>query len=469
MQKNDANQQQRKNVIPIVAVLMSGAFIAILNQTLLATALPHIMEELSLSSVTAQWLQTVFLLVNGIMIPITAFLTGKFTTRALYLSAMGLFAAGTLICAVSGGFTMLIMGRILQGAGAGIIIPLIQTVLFVIFPVEKRGQAMGFFGLVIAFAPAIGPVLSGWLVDEYSWRTLFYVVLPIAIVDIIIAFFIITNVTKQTYPQLDFPSIVLSTLGFGGLLFGFSSAGNTGWSNPAVLITLIIGVIALVVFITRQSKLKEPILEFKVFQNRIFTITTGIASIVFLVMISSATILPIFMQNMLGYSALKSGLMLLPGAILMGALSPVSGKLYDRIGAKKLAVPGLVIATITTFMMSSLSVSTSFLYLTSVNAVRLLGVGMVMMPVTTAGLNQLPKHLISHGTAMNNTMRQIAGSIGTAILFTVIAAAQMNAPGQGPEKMIHGVNVSFLVTGCICAAGVIFALFIKEERKDHAD
>ncbi|AZB44206.1 DHA2 family efflux MFS transporter permease subunit [Bacillus sp. FJAT-42376] len=461
MENTASQSRDGLNVIPIVAVLISGAFIAILNQTLLATALPQIMKDLHLSSSTAQWLQTIFLLVNGIMIPITAFLTGKFKTRFLYLSAVGLFASGTFICAVAPGFAALMAGRILQGAGAGIIIPLIQTVLFVLFPIEKRGQAMGFFGLVISFAPAIGPTLSGWLIDQYSWRSLFYVVLPIAIIDFIIAWAVIKNVTKQTHPHLDSASVILSTAGFGGLLFGFSSAGNTGWTNPAVLGALLIGAVSLTVFISRQFKLKEPMLEFKVFRNPVFSVTTAIAAIVFLVMISSATILPIFMQNMLGYSALKSGLMLLPGAIVMGALSPISGKLYDRIGARKLAIPGLIIAAVTTFMMSRLSASTTFFYLSAVNTIRLFGVGLVMMPVTTAGLNQLPDHLISHGTAMNNTMRQIAGSIGTAILFTVIASSK--TPSHGAEGMIHGVNVSFIVTGCICALGIGLAFMIKEK------
>ncbi|MTH55543.1 DHA2 family efflux MFS transporter permease subunit [Bacillus mangrovi] len=466
MEKTEARPSIDFKVIPIVAVLMSGAFIAILNQTLLATALPHIMEDLDLTSSTVQWLQTIFLLVNGIMIPVTALLTAKFSTRSLYLFAMGLFGAGTLICAVAPGFTVLMAGRILQGAGAGIILPLIQTVLFVIFPVEKRGQAMGFFGLVISFAPAIGPTLSGWLVDEYSWRTLFEVVLPIAVVDLVIAFLVIKNVTEQTSPKIDYLSIVLSTFGFGGLLFGFSSAGNSGWSSPAVLISLLVGAISLFLFISRQFKLKEPILEFSVFKNRVFSVTTSIAAIVFLIMISSATILPIYMQNALGFSALKSGLMLLPGAIVMGILSPVSGRLYDKIGAKKLAIPGLIIASATTFMLSSLSASTTFAYLASVNAVRLLGIGMVMMPVTTAGLNQLPQHLISHGSAMNNTLRQIAGSIGTAVLFTIIAASQFSASGEGKENMISGINASFMVTGFLCLLGTILAFFIKENRKN---
>lgn len=454
-------QPQQINISPIVTVLFSGAFIAILNQTLLVTAIPHIMADLHLLSSTAQWLQTVFMLVNGIMIPITAFLIGRFTTRKLFLTAIGLFAFGTIVCAVSPNFSFLISGRIIQAAGAGIIMPLMQTILFIIFPVEKRGAAMGMFGLVIAFAPAIGPTLSGYIVDHYPWRMLFYIVLPIAIIDFILAYFILKNVTKLTYPKLDVISIMMSTIGFGSLLYGFSIAGHDGWISFTVILTLLIGSISTLIFIIRQFHLKQPILEFRVFQYPIFVLTTAISMIVFTIMISGNTILPIYMQNMLHFSALKSGLMILPGAILMGLMNPIAGRIFDKIGAKWLALSGLMLSTITSFMLSKLSSTTSFTFLTVVYAIRMLSIALVMMPVTTAGLNQLPKHLIPHGTAMNNTMRQIAGSMGTAILFSVMANTQLDTETIGLEGAIHGVNMTFVVTGFFCIVGVIFSLFIQ--------
>src|SRR5690625_2540021 len=203
----------------VLGVLLSGAFVAILNQALLATALPVFMRDLGITANTAQWLTTIFMLVNGVMIPVTAFLIQKFTTRALFLTAMGSFSAGTLICMLAPNFPVLLIGRIVQAAGAGIIIPLMQTILFVIFPLHKRGTAMGTFGLVIAFAPAIGPSLSGWIVDNYPWQTLFQMILPFAVADIIVAYFILRNVTERTFPKLDIASIIMSCLGFGGLLY----------------------------------------------------------------------------------------------------------------------------------------------------------------------------------------------------------------------------------------------------------
>ncbi len=452
------------NKVPLLIVLLSGAFAAILNQTLLATALPHIMVDLDLEASTAQWLTSIFMLVNGVMIPITAFLIGKFTTRTLFLTAMGLFAVGTAICAVAPNFPLLMVGRIIQASGAGIIIPLMQTILFLIFPVEKRGTAMGMFGLVISFAPAIGPTLSGWLVEQYPWRSLFYVILPIVIIDFVIAYLILKNVTEQTNPKLDILSIVLSSLGFGGLLYGFSSAGTNGWASEQVIISMLIGAVTLCWFILRQLKLKQPVLQFRVFQYKLFTLTTVLGMVVFIAMIGAATVLPLLMQNMLGFTAFESGLMLLPGALIMGFMNPITGRIFDKFGAKWLAIIGLIIVTVTTFMFTNLTPETTFTYLAIVNAVRMFGVAMVMMPVTTAGLNQLPAHLIPHGTAMNNTMRQVSGAVGTALLVTVMSQAAQ--PSRGVEGLVHGVNVSFIVAGISAIIGLVMAFFIRQPKAD---
>lgn len=466
---NMVNSQKfdfKKN-LPLMIVLLSGAFITILNQTLLATALPPIMKDLQISESTVQWLQSIFMLVNGIMIPITAFFIGKFTTRRLFLTAMSIFAIGTLIAATSPNFSILLIGRVLQGAGAGIMMPLLQTIMFLLFPIEQRGKAMGYFGLVIAFAPAIGPSLSGYLVDQYPWRSVFYVVLPFALLNIVAAYFLLKNVTKLTNPKMDYLSIVLSTFGFGGLLYGFSIAGNTGWLHANVLLSLIIGAISLAWFILRQLKLEQPILEFKVFKYGVFTLATSLGMIVFASMIASTVILPLFMQTMLGFNALHSGLMLLPGAIVMGIMNPVTGTIFDKYGAKWLLLSGFTILTVTTFMFANLSVDTTFTYLAILNAVRMFGIAMIMMPSTTLGLNQLPNHLISHGTAMNNTFRQIAGSIGTAALVTIMITSDLDNGTIAGQ--IQGVNTAFFVSGCISIVGLLLALLIKNPRPKDTD
>lgn len=460
---NNQNLTTRSRTV-LMAVLLSGAFAAILNQTLLATAIPHIMNDLKLDADVAQWLQSVFMLVNGIMIPITAFLINKFSTRSLFFTALSLFGLGTLICGISPNFSILLAGRILQAAGAGIVMPLMQTILFLTYPKSERGKAMGMFGLVISFAPAIGPTLSGWFVEIYPWRGLFWIIVPIVVIDIIVAYFILRNVTKTTNPSLDMTSIVLSTLGFGGILYGFSAAGNSGWLSVSVILPIIIGALALFFFIRRQNKLDEPILEFGVFKNKVFTLSTLLGMIVFMAMIGGAVILPIFMQTMLGFSAMESGMMLLPGAILMGIMSPVTGRLYDRYGARWLAIIGLLIVTVTTLMFSNLDTTTTFTYLAVVNTFRMLGVAMVMMPVTTAGLNQISNTLVPHGTAMNNTMRQVAGAVGTALLVSIMTGTMK--PEEGVEGMIHGVNVSFFFAATLAFIGFILAFWLREPKEN---
>ncbi|MCZ2260845.1 MDR family MFS transporter [Sporosarcina sp. G11-34] len=462
---NPQTFELKKN-IPLMAVLLSGAFITILNQTLLATALPPIMKDLHVTESTVQWLQSIFMLVNGIMIPITAFLIGKYTTRKLFITAMSIFAFGTFIAAISPNFPILLLGRVFQGAGAGIMMPLLQTIMFLLFPIEQRGKAMGMYGLVIAFGPAIGPTLSGYLVDHFAWKSIFYVVLPIALIIIIAAFFLLKNVTELTNPKMDSLSIVLSTLGFGGLLYGFSIAGNTGWLHLNVGITIVVGAISLLLFIQRQLKLDEPILEFRVFKYMVFTLATGLGMIVFASMIATTVILPIFMQNLLGFNAFHSGLMLLPGAIVMGIMNPVSGTLFDKYGAKWLLRAGFFILTVTTFMFANLSEETSFTYLAVLNAVRMLGIAMVMMPSTTLGLNQLPNHLIAHGTAMNNTFRQISGAIGTAVLVAITITAAIG--DDSVAGAIHGVNVAFHVAGYIAFFGLLLSFAIRDSKPNQS-
>lgn len=451
--------------VPLMIALLSGAFVAILNQTLLGTALPYIMRDLEIEADLGQWLQSIFMLVNGIMIPVTAFLIERFTTRGLFLSAMGLFAFGSLLCAIAPSFEILLVGRVFQASGAGIIMPLMQTILFLIFPIDKRGKAMGYFGLIIAFAPAIGPTLSGYLVENHHWSILFYIVLPIAIFDMIVAYFILKNITKQTYPSVHIPSIILSTLGFGGLLYGFSVAGDAGWLATETIISIVVGSITLFFFIRLQLRMETPILQFRIFKFKTFTIATAIGMVSFMSMIGGAIILPIFMQDMLGFSPLESGLMLMPGAILMGLMNPVTGTLFDKFGPRWLLIIGSLGLFLTTLLFTNLDESTSFLYLTVSNTLRMLSIAMIIMPSTTAGLNVLPEKYLPHGTAMNNTFRQISGAVGTALLVSVMT--HQITPNAGVAGEINGVVVSFYVAAIISLIGFVLSLFINN-RPDHA-
>ncbi|MDR7329907.1 MDR family MFS transporter [Corynebacterium guangdongense] len=453
----------QRNVL--LFVLLVGAFVLILNQTLLNTALPHLMDYFDITAGEAQWVTTLFMLVNGIMIPVTAFLIGKFSTRQLFIGAMILFSVGTLVAALAPAYWILLLGRVLQAAAGGIIMPLMQTILFAIFPRNKRGSAMGVFGLIIGFAPAIGPSLSGWIVDHYPWHALFWLMLPFSLVSATIAAVLLKNVTERTDPTLDVLSVVLSTLGFGGLLFGFSMVGTAGWTAPATLVSLAVGLVALVWFIRRQLRLDEPMLQLRVLRNRQFTLNTVLGALVFIAMIGGMIILPVVMQTMLGFSALESGLALLPGALIMGLISPITGRLFDRFGGRWLVVVGFALITGTGAAFANLSTGTTFTYIAVVNALRMIGTSMVMMPATTAALNQLPPRMIPHGTAVNNTIRQVAASVGTAVLVSVMT---MSA-GPGLEGGIQGANTAFWVATAVAALGFVGGFFIRNSHGEETE
>jgi EmrB/QacA subfamily drug resistance transporter len=482
---NASGQSIKKGAI--LTVMLLGAFVAILNQTLMNVALPEMMIDLEISANTAQWLTTGYMLVNGVLIPVTAFLIERFTTRQLFLTSMGLFAGGTLICAVAPDFSILLLGRVVQAAGAGIIMPLLMIVILTIFPIAKRGQAMGLIGLAMTFAPAIGPTLSGWIVQNYSWRVLFYIVLPIAIIDFLIAAVLLKNVTNQTFPKIDLTGIILSTLGFGGLLYGFSSAGSLGWTSIEVITTLIIGIITLGLFIRRQMTVKNPMLEFRVFKYNMFTLTTIINVIITMAMFAGMILVPIYLQNIRGFTPLESGLLLLPGAILMGIMSPITGWIFDKIGAKWLSVIGLAITTFTTWEFSELTDHTTYTFLIIIYTARMFGMSMLMMPIMTAGLNQLPQRLNAHGTAVSNTFKQVSGALGTAFLVTVMTnqtekhvTEMATAAGVTPdakqemgyiikEATIQGINDAFVVATGLSVLALLLAFFIKRVKPAEED
>lgn len=410
----------------LVVVLLIGTFCTVLNQTLLATAFPTLMKEFDISASTVQWLTTGFLLVNGIMIPVSAWLINSFSSKKLYISAMTTFLIGTIICFLAPNFSVLLTGRLIQAIGVGLSMPLLQNIMLTIFPPEKRGSAMGMAGIVIGLAPALGPTLSGWIIDHYSWRDLFGMVIPIVILVLVLALFFMKSVIELTHPKIDTISAILSTIGFGSLLYGFSSVGDKGWLSKEVLGFLIIGIIFIFLFSKRQLKIEHPFLELRVFKSKIFTIAAVLAGVTNMAMIGAEMVLPLYIQNIRGESAFHSGLMLLPGALVMGLMMPITGAIFDKRGARKLAITGMFILTSATLPFAFLTSKTSVIVIVVLYAIRMFGISMVMMPVTTSGMNALPDHLISHGTAVNNTFRQVASSIGTAILISVLTNVTKN-------------------------------------------
>jgi MFS transporter, DHA2 family, lincomycin resistance protein len=456
----------------LVIIMILGVFVAILNETLLNVALSKIMNDIGISPSTAQWLSTGYLLVIGVLIPVTAYLIQRFTTRSLFLVAMGLFTVGTFIAAISSGFSTLLLGRVLQASGTGLLFPLLTNVVFSIVPIEKRGSAMGTIGIVITFAPAIGPTLSGMIVEHYSWRVLFYGVLPIALFVILFAYLKLKNVTETTNPKIDPISLLLSTLGFGGIVYGFSSSGegHGGWSSNEVLIPIAIGVIALALFTWRQLTISQPLLDLRTFKYTIFRLSTLIMMIVMMAMFSAMMLLPIYLQNGLGYSPLEAGLVMLPGGIVMGIMSPITGRLFDKFGAKWLALIGLGLIANTLWQFASITLSTSYSTIMIFNTLLMLGISMVMMPVMTNALNELPPPLYPHGTAIISTLQQVAGAVGTALLVSVMTNSSSRFMENTVMKddsalpilaMIAGMKSAFLLAFGLVAVAWIASLLLK--------
>ncbi|PFN05213.1 DHA2 family efflux MFS transporter permease subunit [Bacillus cereus] len=428
-----------RNKKVILIVLIAGCFLSTLNQTLLNVAMSNLMEVFDVKAATIQWLSTGFMLVNGVLVPITAFLMKRFTTRQLFISSMFFLFMGTVLCACAMNFSMLLTGRMIQAIGAGIMMPLMMTVILYLYPSEKRGSIMGTIGFAIIFAPAIAPTLSGFIIEYVSWRGLFIGLAPFVLIVIILAFKYLMNVADTTKAKLDIVSVMLSTIGFGCILFGFSSAGSKGWAHPVVITTIIIGIIATILFCLRQIKSKDPLLNLSVFKYKIFTLTSVINILITMIMYADLILLPIYLQNGRGFTAFESGLLLLPGAVINAFLSPITGKLYDKYGAKPLFITGLVFIIISMWGVIDLTESTTYMYVMVRTIILRIGLSFISMPLNTAGLNALPRELGSHGSAVNNTIRQLAGAIGTAVVITVYT---IQATSNASELSMENGNIS---------------------------
>ncbi|HEK5982540.1 TPA: DHA2 family efflux MFS transporter permease subunit [Staphylococcus aureus] len=510
---NEKIKKEHKNFIfgegvsrgKILAALLFGMFIAILNQTLLNVALPKINTEFNISASTGQWLMTGFMLVNGILIPITAYLFNKYSYRKLFLVALVLFTIGSLICAISMNFPIMMVGRVLQAIGAGVLMPLGSIVIITIYPPEKRGAAMGTMGIAMILAPAIGPTLSGYIVQNYHWNVMFYGMFIIGIIAILVGFIWFKLYQYTTNPKADIPGTIFSTIGFGALLYGFSEAGNKGWGSVEIETMFAIGIIFIILFVIRELRMKAPMLNLEVLKFPTFTLTTVINMVVMMSLYGGMILLPIYLQNLRGFSALDSGLLLLPGSLIMGLLGPFAGKLLDTIGLKPLAIFGIAVMTYATWELTKLNMDTPYMTIMGIYVLRSFGMAFIMMPMVTAAINALPGRLASHGNAFLNTMRQLAGSIGTAILVTVMTTQttqHLSAFGEELDKTnpvvqdhmrelasqyggqegamkvllqfvnklatVEGINDAFIVATIFSIIALILCLFLQSNKKAKA-
>ncbi|NMM98069.1 DHA2 family efflux MFS transporter permease subunit [Bifidobacterium olomucense] len=454
----------RKQWIMVIVLLM-GTLLAVLNMSVVTPALPSIMKDLGVDSTTVQWLSSGYSLVEAIVIPLAAFLMGRFSTRRLFIGCISLFAAGSLVAAFAPTFPLLMVGRVLQALCTGAIMPMVTAVILLVFPKESRGTAMGITGLVVGFAPALGPSISGVIIDSFGWRTLFVIMAAVSLIVIALAAVYLRNFDGFQPGAFDPVSVLLSSVGLACLLYGLSTFTSTG--NMALTVALIvIGVLLVAVFVRRQLKAKEPMLRVGILDNRTYAHSVIIVACMQAALMGCNVMVPMFIQAVLGASATASGLAMLPGALIGACCGIVSGRMFDKYGIRKVALPGLTVMTIGGVLMALLGADASVILTACAYTVLYAGLMFAMTPVNTWGINALDNENIGHAQSVTNTVGQIASSMGTALIVSISALSTTLAPtATGHAQSILGSTLAFAAIAVILAAALVTALLVTRTHR----
>ncbi len=452
----------------VIGVLLVATFVVILNETIMAVALPVLMTDLGVSPNVGQWLTAGFLLTMSVIIPITGFLIRRVPTRTLYGVAMGLFSAGTFLAALAPGFAVLLGARIVQASGTAIMLPLLMTTVMTLVPPARRGAIMGNLSIVISVAPAVGPTVSGIVLSFLGWRAMFLVVLPIALVTLGVGLRRMVDVGEPTRSPIDGLSVALSVVGFGGLVYGLSSIGAGGGGFPLPgWAPFVVGGVGIVAFVARQLVLQRAdraLLDLRTFRSRTFTTAAVIMMLMMATLLGSLTLLPIYMQNVLQLSPLATGLLLLPGGLVMGLLGPVVGRLYDRLGARTLLVPGTVVTSLALWWSTLFDAASSAWFIVGFHVLLSIGLAFVFTPLFTAGLGAVEPRLYSYGSAIFGSTQQLAGAAGVALLVSVLSVgtARLTAAGAAPViATAGGVHDAFVVAAVLSLVAIVVALGMR--------
>ncbi|HAE60984.1 MAG TPA: MFS transporter [Eubacteriaceae bacterium] len=458
----------KKSRNAMFGALLIGSIISSMLQTSLTTTLPAIMSEFSVEAATGQWLTSGYTLAMGVMIPATAFLLRRFETRKLFVFSMGVFGVGTLLSAIAYNFSVMMTGRVLQAIGNGILLAMVQVVILTVFPMNKRGFIMGIYGLAVGGAPVVAPTIAGIVVDIFNWRIIFWSAFIISIINIIYGLFAVKNVLDVKKMSFDIKSMLLGSLGFTSLLYSLGNLGAEEGIVFKIILPAILGVFMLIVFVKRQLQLKDPFLEIRILNNTQFRLSVIISMLLYSAMIGGAMILPMYMQIARGLSATMSGLIMMPGSLILALLNPYAGMIYDRFGIRRLSITGSIFVLLGTIPLCFLTESTEVFYLIASQTIRLIGIGCLMMPIVTWGMSTLEKEGTSHGTALLSSLRTISGAIGTAVLVAVMGFATklMNADANQVVN-VFGINGAFVVASIISALQLtIVVLYVG--KKDRA-
>ncbi|WP_460888992.1 MDR family MFS transporter [Promicromonospora xylanilytica] len=458
-----------------IALLMASAFTVILNETTMSVALPPIMDELGVTATVGQWLTTAFLLTMAVVIPATGFLINRLGTRGAYLLAMALFTVGTALAMLAPGFAILVTGRVVQATGTAIMMPLLMTTIMTIVPPHMRGRVMGNVGLVIAAAPALGPTLSGVILEPLGWRGVFGVVLPIAVLSLVAGLLWIRDVSDKDKHHLDPVSLLLALVAFGGLVWGLSGLGEGAHASAGTLnpwIPLSAGLVFLGLFVWRQlvrQRTNSALLDLRTFLHSNFRVAIGIMSVSMLAMLGTLIVLPLVLQDAMGLTPLQSGLIVLPGGLAMGLLGPVVGRWYDKVGPRPLLVPGTVLVTVGIGLLAFLHPGTSPFYVLGAHILLSLGLSAVFTPLFSSALGVLEPHQYSHGSATINTVQQVAGAAGIALFVAIMTLRSDSLAETGvsaADAMTSGAGLAFGIGAGVMALTIGLATLIKRPESD---
>ncbi len=457
----------RKDLV-MVAVLLVGVLLAVLNQTFLSPALPSIMADVGVDATTVQWLTSGYALVEAVVIPLSAYLIGRVCTRQLFITAFALFTVGSLAAATAPKFWVLLLGRVLQATCTGMSMPMVFTVILLVFPREKRGTAMGVIGLIIGFAPAVGPSVAGILVDSVGWRALFAIVTALSVVVILLAVFLLKNYGNFTRAPFDALSVVLSTVGLVSLLYGLSTFAHS--ENLAITFALMaFGLVVCALYVRRQTKLPVPMLHVDILKTRKYAITVIVIVIIQAALMGCEVITPLYIQGVLGNSASISGFAMLPGAVIGAFMGLISGRLFDRYGLRKVAIPGIIVAVAGAFGLTQLGIDSPIIMVTFAYTTLAIGLQFTMTPLNTWGVNSLSNSMIHHAESVSNTLNQVAASVGTAVLVSVSAMAPGLYPqASGLEQMYLGDHMAYTTTFAIMVVAGLVVIFAAREKKGAA-
>lgn len=448
-----------------MAALLVAGFVGLFSETALNIALGDLGQIFNVDATTIGWLATGYFLTLGILVPVTGILMQKFTTRQMFLTSISLSLIGTIIAASAPTFSVLLAARIIQAAGLAINLPLTQNVIFTIFPPNKRGAAMGIMGLVMLAGPALGPTIAGLILDTLSWHWIFWVTVPFLLFSLIFGIKYLPNVNEVRKVSIDTLSVILSTIGFGGIVYGVSVSGEAGWTSPTVMGTIIIGVAALIIFSIRQTKMENPMLNLRAFTHPLFVLGVIMSFITFFNMLSMLVILPMYMQMALVMAAFTTGLILLPGSLLNCILAPTIGQLFDKYGPKAVITPGTILVAIGYGLYSQFGTDTAVWMIVVTHIVMMLGIGAVLASVQTNTLNSLPRRYYPDGIAITQTIQQVAGAIGIAVMVSILSAKQnsyLAIANEPTQAAATGSSLVFKISLILAVINFVLSLFIKK-------